>query len=106
MDGLEEHLPALARIERAEQYFDFFGVAYEPRVLAVYRLRLLKRFGMELAEADAAHPGADRGEQLLLYAAALRRVHDEFARRLADPGGGGYAPAAGCAPAACSMCRT
>jgi nitrogenase-stabilizing/protective protein len=97
------HLPQLARIQRAEQYFDFFDVTYDPRVLAVYRLRVLKRFGMEIARIDAEHPHADTAERILLYAAALRGAHDQFARRLAGDGEGDE-PAAACP--ACAGCGT
>jgi nitrogenase-stabilizing/protective protein len=94
---------ALARIECAEQYFDFFALEFDPRVLAVYRLRLLKRFGMEKAEIDSQRPEPDLAERLVLYAQALRRAHDQFARRLAE-GVPGQEAEPGCT--ACVGCGT
>jgi nitrogenase-stabilizing/protective protein len=91
---------ALARLERAEQYFDLLGLAYDPRVLAVYRLRLLKRFGMAVADIEERRLPADDVERRRLYAEALRSAHDAFARRAASE-----APAAAGELAACGGCH-
>jgi nitrogenase-stabilizing/protective protein len=99
MGALEE----LSRLARAEEFFDFLGVAYDPRVLAVYRLRLLKRFGLEMAAIDAHEPRPSAPERRRLYAEALRRAHEQFAGWLASgaaPGrGDGASPCAGCGAA-------
>lgn len=77
--GPARTLDLLARVTCAEEYFRFFGVAYEPRVLAVHRLQLLKRFGLEVAEIEARRPPPVEQERLRLFGEALRRAHDLFA---------------------------
>ena len=91
---------ALARIERAEHCFELLGVEHDPRVLAVYRLRLLKRFGMEIAEIEERRAPADEADRRRLYAEALRRVHQEFMRRAVSD-----APPPAPDVAACGGCR-
>ncbi len=77
-------LAALRRLEAAEDFFAFFGVAYDARVLRVYRLHVLKRFALEMDVIDRAHPTAPEPERLALYREALRRSHDVFARSTAQ----------------------
>jgi nitrogenase-stabilizing/protective protein len=77
--GPARTLELLARVTCAEEYFRFFGVAWEPRVLAVHRLQVLKRFGLEVAEIEARRPLPDEQERLRLFGEALRRAHDLFA---------------------------
>jgi nitrogenase-stabilizing/protective protein len=91
---------ALARIERAEHCFELLGVEHDPRVLAVYRLRLLKRFGMEIAEIEERRAPADETERRHLYAEALRRIHEEFTHRAASD-----APPPVPGVAVCGTCR-
>lgn len=91
---------ALERLDHAEQYFDLLGVEFDARVVAVYRLRLLKRFGMEIAEIEARRPPADDAERRCVYAEALRAAHDAFARRAESE-----APPPPADLAACGGCR-
>ena len=41
MNELQERLSTLSA---AEEFFDFFGIGYEPNVVHVNRLHILKRF--------------------------------------------------------------
>ncbi|HET9700145.1 MAG TPA: nitrogenase-stabilizing/protective protein NifW [Burkholderiales bacterium] len=59
MDALTSEL---SRLSSAEEFFAYFGLDYDPRVLSVNRLHILKRFSQyleagsrwrELPEADA-----------------------------------------------------
>lgn len=43
----------LSKLSAAEEFFDFFGVAYEPRVVHVNRLHILKRFNQYLRNTPA-----------------------------------------------------
>jgi len=82
-DALEDRsvrtLEQLAHLSRAEDFFQFFGLEYDPRVLAVHRLHVLKRFGMDVGEIEERRPLPDEQERLRLYGEALRRAHDLFA---------------------------
>ncbi|MFP4126384.1 MAG: nitrogenase-stabilizing/protective protein NifW, partial [Alphaproteobacteria bacterium] len=67
----------LEDVSSAEDLFDYFGVAYDERVLAPARLHILKRLAQYLAEHDLAVLGDDA-----LFAAArggLERAYADFA---------------------------
>ena len=88
----------IAGAENAEEVFELFEVPYDPAVLRVYRLRLLRTFGLTVAALDRNDPARDEAERRRLYAEALVEAHDIFARRLAQPACEKQAtPAAGCA---------
>jgi nitrogenase-stabilizing/protective protein len=72
-------LEQLAHLSRAEDFFRFFGLEYDPRVLAVHRLHVLRRFGMDVAEIERSRPLPDEQERLRLYGEALRSAHALFA---------------------------
>jgi Nitrogen fixation protein NifW len=86
-------------LDRAEDWFELLGVPYDRRVLDVYRLRLLKRFGLEKAEIDRAQPNASEVALHGLYAQALSRAHAQFAEwlRAEAPPGPEEAPLGSCA---------
>ena len=42
----------LAQVECAEDLFARFGVDFDPRVMVVHRLRVLKRFGVEVRRME------------------------------------------------------
>ncbi|MFL5263138.1 MAG: nitrogenase-stabilizing/protective protein NifW [Anaeromyxobacteraceae bacterium] len=75
----------MARAENAEEVFEIFAVPYDPAVLRVYRLRLLRTFGLTVAALDRNAPGREEAERRRVYAEALVEAHDIFARRLAQP---------------------
>jgi len=51
----------LATMERAEDLFLACGVAFDPHVLAVHRLHILRRFGRTLARRAEGHSGVALG---------------------------------------------
>jgi len=70
----------IARMEAAEDLFALLGEIYQPSVLRVHRLHILKRFGEAMAEVDRRRPPPQTDEQRrVLYAKALRDAHDAFA---------------------------
>ena len=48
-----EFLSAMADLESAEDFLDFFGVAYDPAVVEVNRLHILQRFHQYLGQYPA-----------------------------------------------------
>jgi hypothetical protein len=70
----------ISTIEVAEDLFALFGETYSPETLRVYRLHILKRFGMEVAMLERRDPPLSEAERTELYAQALRRTHDLYAR--------------------------
>jgi len=71
--------PDLRQLEDAEELFEALGVTYERRVLDVYRLHVLRRFGLE-REAIDREAGLGETERLARYREALCRAHDTYAR--------------------------
>lgn len=69
-------LAAIQAVGSAEEAFALLGVAYDPKVLSVARLHILKRFGEYLAaEALAGEPPAVVAARCK---AALERAYADF----------------------------
>lgn len=64
-------LEGLARLERAEELLEFFGIAFDPVLLAPRRVRLLKRYGMSVAMIDRITAPLTEAERLKLHGEAL-----------------------------------
>jgi hypothetical protein len=77
-------LNAIANIEEAEDLFALLDVAFEPAVLVVHRIAILKRFGQEVGALERRQPPLVEDERRPLYAAALKRTHDICARGGSD----------------------
>jgi Nitrogen fixation protein NifW len=71
---------AIANIECAEDLFALLDVAFNPAVLAVHRIVILKRFGKELEVLERRRPPLSESERPAVYAAALERTHELYAR--------------------------
>lgn len=65
-------LEALGKLERAEEFLEFFGVEYDPEVLRPRRVRLLKRYGMSVAMIDRITAPLTDEERLKLHEEAIR----------------------------------
>jgi len=76
--GRGELLEALSRLEEAEDFFDFFGLGFDPLLLRVNRLSMLRRFRLELQAVDREAPDLDDATRRARYREALRRAHDSF----------------------------
>jgi hypothetical protein len=75
---------AIANIESAEELFALLDVAIDPAVLAVHRIAILKRFGLEVATLERRRPPLSESERRPLYAAALDRTYALYARGGSD----------------------
>ncbi len=67
----------LETMERAEDLFLAYGVQFDPRVLSVHRLAILRRFGLRLARMGTTPENADQRRRLLVE--ALAEAHAFFA---------------------------
>ena len=74
MDDLITRLKALSS---AEDFLQFFGVAYEERVVHVNRLHILKRFYQYLHRADGL-TGLDDIELFRRYRGFLSQAYQDF----------------------------
>lgn len=96
-------LNEFASLTDAEEYFDFFDLEYDDRLVYVKRFHIMKKFGEMVDKAKGHALGSD--EKLLdYYKFALLSVYKNFEN--------GYAPSAAEVwdtfgkPSACSTCST
>jgi hypothetical protein len=75
----------LPEIECLEDIFDALRVEFDPRVLDVHRMRILRRFGQELQKIDRLEPQPSEEAVRTLYATALAEIHDQCQRGLREP---------------------
>ncbi len=79
-----ERLDAFRRAGTAEEYFAALGITYDPRVLAVSRLHILRHFGAQAAQIDQEHAGgagvgcATDETVLAAYRRALQSSYEAF----------------------------
>lgn len=79
---MTEFQQQLALLKSAEDFFDFFKVPYESRVLASQRLQIMKRLRCVLAESGLIDPDETAGpvDEVALaeaFRAALIRVYED-----------------------------
>ncbi|WP_434725316.1 nitrogenase stabilizing/protective protein NifW [Mesorhizobium sp. RIZ17] len=70
-------LARLKSLSAAEEFFAVLGISYDPEVLNVSRLHILKRMGQYLAEEDFA--GLPDGVIAARARATLERAYEDFA---------------------------
>ncbi len=68
----------LAHVETVEDLFSLFGLAYDPQVVTVHRLHILKRFGNEVTRIDEIVPVPNDEQLWNHYATALKHAHDHY----------------------------
>lgn len=74
---MREFLDTLAGLSSAEEFLDFLKVPYDPQVVRVNRLHILKRFHDYIGQAGL--PGdVDPGDLDQAYAGALERAYADF----------------------------
>lgn len=77
MQHLYNRLKALSA---AEEFFDFFGVAYDPHVVRVYRLHILQRFRQYLQRAEGWDDEADGSTLFCRLREYLTLAYQDFVR--------------------------
>ena len=63
------------QLNDAEEYFQFFGLSYDPQVVNVNRLHILRKFSQFVQEVDTNQSEA---ELLAAYSQELRNAYDLF----------------------------
>ena len=76
MSALEQ----LRKLSSAEDFFETLGVSYDPAVLRVARLHILRRMGQYLkgSEVDGAFEGLDDAQIKALCRAHLGQAYQDF----------------------------
>lgn len=62
-------------LESAEDFLEYFGIDYQPRVVQVNRLHILQRFHDYLAQR--AMPAAEESQRSV-YRSCLRQAYEDF----------------------------
>ncbi|MEM9005358.1 MAG: nitrogenase-stabilizing/protective protein NifW [Cyanobacteria bacterium P01_F01_bin.86] len=63
------------QLKDAEEYFEFFGLTYDPQVVNINRLHILRKFSQLVQEVDKNQSEA---ETLAAYSQQLRNAYDLF----------------------------
>jgi nitrogenase-stabilizing/protective protein len=63
------------KLTDAEQYFEFFDLAYDPQVVNINRLHILKKFSQSLEEIDTKFVESPEAEKLSFYREALENSY-------------------------------
>lgn len=63
------------QLKDAEEYFEFFGLSYDPKVVNVNRLHILRKFSQLTQDIDNSQSEA---EVLAAYSRELRNAYDLF----------------------------
>lgn len=91
------------KLTDTEEFFDFFDLEYDERLVYVKRFHIMKKFG-EMVEKAREHDLGEESKILAYYKFALITVYKNFEH--------GYAPSAADVwdtfgkPSACSTCST
>lgn len=64
------------RLRDAEEYFEFFDLSYDPKIVSVNRLHILRKFSTLMAEVEAQT--TSESETLIGLRNALSRAYSTF----------------------------
>jgi nitrogenase-stabilizing/protective protein len=67
----------LQELVDTEDFLEYFGVSYDPDIVRVYRLRILKRFRDYLEQAQSSMPARAMLKRVV-YQRLLRRAYQDF----------------------------
>ncbi len=73
-------LADMRSLSAAEDFFEFLALPYDPAVLQVTRLHVLKRFNHYLEAGKPEFKDLDAAAQLQAYRALLLRAYEDFIR--------------------------
>lgn len=77
---MEDFLTRLKALSSAEDFLQFFGVPFDPAVVNVSRLHILKRFFQYLRQQSADLPQHDEVALFTSYRALLAQAYSDFVR--------------------------
>lgn len=71
-------LAEFQQLVNAEEYFVFFDLPYDPQVVNVNRLHILRKFSQYMANIDAASTATTEVDRLDEYKVALQQAYETF----------------------------
>jgi nitrogenase-stabilizing/protective protein len=72
------NLEDFRKIVNAEDYFEFFQLPYDAKIVNVNRLHILKKFSQLMQEIDENNPNISSEEKLTQYRLALENSYQVF----------------------------
>ncbi|MBW4512419.1 MAG: nitrogenase-stabilizing/protective protein NifW [Scytonematopsis contorta HA4267-MV1] len=72
------NLEDFRKIVNAEDYFEFFQLPYDAKIVNVNRLHILKKFSQLMQEIDENNPNISHEEKLSQYRSALENSYQVF----------------------------
>lgn len=76
---MEDFLQQLKALSSAEDFLQFFGVPFDPSVVNVSRLHILKRF-FQYIRQDAVLAQADELQMFTIYRGLLLKAYGDFVK--------------------------
>lgn len=77
---MNDTMQALGALSAAEEFFDYLGITYDPAVIHVNRLHILKRFNQYLRTTQPDVAGLDGAAQYAACRELLGRAYEDFIR--------------------------
>lgn len=77
---MDELTKKLTQLSAAEEFLDFFKIGYEPAVVNVSRLHILKRFYQYLRRDTELGAQADEASLYGRYQSHLAQAYDDFVK--------------------------
>jgi nitrogenase-stabilizing/protective protein len=74
----KDPLKGFERLVNAEDYLGFFNIAYDPQVVHVNRLHILKKFSLLKEEIDRMEGNREPQARLCLYKEAMQKAYETF----------------------------
>jgi nitrogenase-stabilizing/protective protein len=71
-------LATFNQLANAEEYLEFFGLAYDQQFVNVNRLHILQKFSSFIKAIDTKFPELSEAEKLDHYRVALQQAYDTF----------------------------
>lgn len=75
---MSKTLAEFSQLVNAEDYFEFFGISYDPKFVNVNRLHILQKFSTLIKAIDSESPELNESEKLEHYRTALQQAYDTF----------------------------
>lgn len=69
---------AMEDLESAEDFLNYFGIAFDPGVVHVNRLHILQRFHDYLAKAGELSADEDESKRTAVYTQLLKQAYGDF----------------------------
>jgi nitrogenase-stabilizing/protective protein len=80
---MDDLLKTIEKLVNAEDYLKFFGISYDPKVVHVNRLHILKKFALYKDEIDRSQSQPSSETRLTDYKNAMQKAYETFLKSTA-----------------------